>query len=180
MKVIITTLFITNSIFSDSALACSITPKDLNFVTPNRNGITNTFWQDEKQEDETVKRLYITYKDGSTAIIKHRFCSTYQFEAAYYMEEKDRVTSTKKIKTSLTKFLSYVAHKDSTKKEAIRHMIAELDKYSFAPDEIAGVTYNGHDPAYGDTSYSITYFPINYSSLHGSAIFVGMRIGGMH
>lgn len=159
---------------------CKVTEKNLNFQTPKSNDIANTFWQEDKEGDETVKRLQITYKNGSIAVIKHRFCETYQFEAVYYTEERETKNSTEKIKTSLTTLLSYVAHKDSTQKEAIKTMIAELDKYTFVSDEVTGATYNGHDPAYGDTGYSILYSPLNYSSIYSAAISVEMGIGGMH
>lgn len=180
MKYLIVVLLITYSAFCGAKQNCNITSKDLNFFTPKADNITNTFWKDSNEEGESVKRLYVIYKNGSTAIIKHRFCSKYKFEAVYYMEERERTNSTKKIKSSLILFLSYVAHKDSTQKEAIKTIIAELDKYTFVPDEVTGATYNGHDPAYGDTGYSILYSPMNHSSIHSSAISVEMGIGGIH
>lgn len=180
MKIFIAGLLITCSTLCSAEQKCSIKSTDLNFFTPKADNIANTYWQYDKEDGESVKRLHITYKDGSTAVIKHKFCSEYKFEAVYYMEERAQTNSTDKIKTSLTTFLSYVAHKDSTQKEAIKTMFAELDKYTFAPDEVFGATYNGHDPAYGDTGYSILYSPMNYSSIYSSAISVEMGIGGIH
>jgi hypothetical protein len=180
MKIFITGLLITSSTLCSAKQKCSIKSTDLNFVTPKADNIANTYWQDDKEDGESVKRLHITYKDGSTAVIKHKFCSEYKFEAVYYMEEQEQTNSTEKIKTSLILFLSYVAHKDSSQKEAIKTMIAELDKYTFVPNEVFGATYNGHDQAYGDTGYSILYSPINYSSIYSSAISVEMGIGGIH
>lgn len=159
---------------------CKFKEKDLTFTTPKAENIANTFWQDGEENNEVVKRLYITYENGSTAIIKHKFCSEYKFEAVYYTKEIEPKNSTEEIKTSLITFLSYVAHKDSTQKEAIKTMMAELDKYTFVSSEVTGATYNGHDPAYGDTGYSIIYSPLNYSSIYSAAISVEMGIGGIH
>lgn len=180
MKIFITGLLITCSTLCSAEQKCSIKSTDLNFVTPKADNIANTYWQNDKEDGEVIKRFFVTYKDGSTAVIKHKFCSEYKFEAVYYMEERAQMNSTDKIKTSLTAFLSYVAHKDSTQKEAIKTMFAELDKYTFVNDEVFGVTYNGHDPAYGHTGYSIIYSPMNYSSIYSSAISVEMGIGGIH
>ncbi len=180
MKIFITGLLITCSTLCSAEQKCSIKSTDLNFVTPKADNIANTYWQNDKGDGESVKRLHITYKDDSTAVIKHKFCSEYKFEAVYYMEERAQTNSTDKIKTSLTTFLSYVAHKDSTQKEAIKTMMAELDKYTFVPDEAIGATYNGHDSVYGDTSYSILYSPLNYSAIYSAAISVEVGIGGIH
>lgn len=180
MKSLTFLLFIAMSSSTYASNKCNIKLKDLNFVTPKAENIANTYWQDDKEDGEVIKRLFVTYKDGSTAVIKHKFCSEYKFEAVYYMEERAKTNSTNQIKTSLTTFLSYVAHKDSTQKEAIKTMFAELDKYTFVNDEVFGATYNGHDPAYGDTGYSIIYSPMNHSSIYSSAISVEMGIGGIH
>lgn len=180
MKIFITGLLITCSTLCSAEQKCSIKSTDLNFVTPKADNIANTYWQNDKEDGEVIKRFFVTYKDGSTAVIKHKFCSEYKFEAVYYMEERAQMNSTDKIKKSLTTFLSYVAHKDSTQKEAIKTMFAELDKYTFVNDEVFGATYNGHDPAYGDTGYSIIYSPMNHSSIYSSAISVEMGIGGIH
>lgn len=180
MKLLTFLLLIAMSSSTYAINKCNIKSKDLNFVTPKSQNIANTYWQDDKKDGEVIKRLFVTYKDGSTAVIKHKFCSEYKFEAVYYMEERVKTNSTDKIKTSLITFLSYVAHQDSTQKEAIKTMIAELGKYTFVNDEVFGATYNGHDPAYGDTGYSILYSPMNYSSIYSSAISVEMGIGGIH
>jgi hypothetical protein len=180
MKIFITGFLITCSTLCSATQKCSIKSTDLNFITPKADNIANTYWQDNKEDGESIKRLYITYKDGSTAVIKHKFCSEYKFEAVYYREEQEQTNSTEKIKTSLTTFLSYVAHKDNMQKKAIKTMMAELDKYTFVPDEAIGATYNGHDSVYGDASYSILYSPLNYSAIYSAAISVKVGIGGIH
>ena len=180
MKFLPLLLFITMSSPTYASNKCDIKSTDLHFVTPKDDNIANTYWQDNQEDGESVKRLYITYKDGSTAVIKHKFCSEYKFEAVYYMEEQEQTNSTEKIKTSLTTFLSYVAHKDNMQKKAIKKMMTELDKYTFVPDEVIGATYNRNDSVYGDTSYSIIYSPLNYSAIYSAAISVEVGIGGTH
>lgn len=159
---------------------CEIKAKDLTFATPKLDDIANTFWQDGKEGNETVKRLHIAYKDGSTTVIKHRFCNTYKFEAAYYMEEQNRPASKDDIKKKLNELLPYIAHKDNTQKQAVNSMLAQLAEQQFDQGEIFGAAFNGHESVYGDTSYSILYFPNNYSSLHSAAIYMDVGIGGIH
>ncbi|WP_331347122.1 hypothetical protein [Cellvibrio sp. UBA7661] len=180
MKFLPLLFFIAMSSPTYASSKCSIKSKDLNFITPKANNIANTYWQDSNENGESVKRLHITYKDGSTAVIKHTFCSEYKFEAVYYTEEQEQTNSTDKIKASFTTFLSYVAHKDNMQKKAIKSMMAELDKYTFVPDEAFGATYNGHESVYGDTSYSVLYSPLNYSAIYSAAISVEVGIGGIH
>jgi len=180
MKLLYLILFIVLSSTSQAETKCMISTKDLTFNTPKAQDIANTFWQEEKEGQETIKRLNITYRDGSIAVIKHQFCSTYKFEAAYYMEEKGKPKSMEEIQKKLRLSLTYVAQKDNTQKKAIGKMIAELNESSFDSSEIVGASYNGFDSAYGDTGYSIIYFPINHSSLHSAAIFVEVGIGGVH
>lgn len=180
MKFLYAILFLTISSASSATEKCGISTKDLTFSTPTSENIANAFWQESKQGNETIKRLSITYKDGSIAIIKHIFCSTYKFEAAYYMEEEGKPESIEAIKKKLKYSLFYVAHKDNTQKKAIDKMITELNQSDFDLGEIVGATYNGTDSVYGDTEYSIIYLPINHSSLHNAAIFVEIGIGGIH
>ena len=172
-------LIITSSIcYADPK--CQVTAETLTFVTPKSSDITNTFWQDDKEGLEAVKRLHISYNDGSTAIIKHRFCSIYSFEVAYYVENRKNLTSIETLRSKLKTFIGYAAHADSTRQDAIKIMIDELNENGFDPSEIIGVSYNGFDPSYGDTGYDFMYFPIEHSSLHRAAIFVEIGIGGMH
>lgn len=180
MKFLTFLLLIAISSSTYASNICNIKLKDLNFVTPKAANITNTYWQDDKEDGEVIKRLFVTYKDGSTAVIKHKFCSEYKFEAVYYMEKQEQTNSTEKIKTSLATFLSYVAHKDNMQKKAIKTMMAELDKYTFVPDEVFGATYNGHESVYGDASYSVLYSPLNHSAIYSAAISVEVGIGGIH
>ncbi len=180
MKSLTFTLFLTISASVYAGEKCSISAKDLNFTTPKSEKIANTFWQEDQEAGEAVKRLFIAYIDGSSAVIKHRFCDTYKFEAAYYMEDQNRTVSTDDIKNKLTELLPYIAHKDDMQKKAVNSMLAELAEQQFDQGEILGAAYNGHESVYGDTSYSILYFPINYSSLHSAAIYMDVGIGGIH
>ena len=180
MKFFIAALTITSCSFCNAAEKCKITEENLNFSAPKSKTIYKSYWQDSKEGNETIKRLHIAFEDGSTATIKHRFCDLYKFEAAYYMEEQNRAASTNDIKNKLNELLPYIAHKDDMQKKAVNSMLAELAEQQFDQGEILGAAYNGHKSVYGDTSYSILYFPINYSSLHSAAIYMDVGIGGIH
>ena len=96
------------------------------------------------------------------------------------MEEKNRPASNEDVKNKLLLLLPYIALKESSQKEAVTKMTEELNGNTFDIHEVSGANFNGSDPTYGDTGYSILYYPMNYSELHTSAIFIDVGIGGIH
>lgn len=159
---------------------CSITTKSLNLTTPKSADIVNSFWQDDEDGDETIKRLAIIYKDGSVAMIEHKYCSMYNFEVAYYVKDKDNINTTDAISETLNSLFAYAALKDNSQKSAIHAMTQRLKEKNFNPDNSIGTGYDQSNESNQNTEYSISYLPIEDSSLHEAALFVYMGIGGMH
>lgn len=180
MKILACILLIITSQLCHAEYKCNFLTKNLTFTTPKSDDIANTFWQDDKDGHETIKRLYITYKDGSLAVLEHRYCSVYNFEAAYYFGDKSKLANTKEFQKRAKLFFSYASVSDSSQQEAIATMIKELNEKEFDKEKNADAGYNGFDPQHGDTEYNIDYFPLDEVSVHEAALFVYMGLGVMH
>jgi hypothetical protein len=184
MKLLYLTLLITLSASCSAGTAdngkCSITTKSLNLTTPKSANIVNSFWQDDEDGEETIKRLTINYKDGSIAMIEHKYCSMYNFEVAYYVKDKGSVKTTDAISETLNSLFAYAALTDNSQKSAIQAMTQRLKEKKFNPDNSVSTGYDQSNESNQKSEYSISYLPIEDSSLHEAALFVYMGIGGMH
>lgn len=179
MKKILFLIFFLSSA-SEANEKCAYLATNLKFIAPDSQDIAKTFWQDSKDGYETVKRLYITYKDGSTAVIEHKFCSMYNFEVAYYVQDKSKLAAIETIQKKANALLSYSALKDSSQQEALTAIAKNLNERNFNPDKDISTGYSGYNENYGDTEYAVSYLPIENSSLHQAALFVYVGMGGMH
>lgn len=159
---------------------CEISTKNLSFPTPKSNDIANTFWQDDKDGHETIKRLHITYKDGSVAVLEHKFCSMYNFEVAYYVAERGALNTTESIQEKAKYFLTYASIQGGDQQEAIETMAQNLSKKKFTTENEATTGYDGSHPQYGRAEYVIDYYPLGAASIHEAAISFYMGLGGMH
>lgn len=159
---------------------CDISTKSLIFKTPKSNDIANSFWQDDKNGYETIKRLHITYKDGSIAVLEHKFCSMYNFEVAYYAADREAVKNTDLLQKKAEYYFSYASIQGGDQQEAIDTMAKNLDRKKFNPEKQAAIGYTGHHPQYGNSEYSIDYHPLDGASIHEAAITFYMGLGGMH
>ncbi len=159
---------------------CDISSKLLKFKTPESNDIANIFWQDDKDGYETIKRLHITYKDGSIAVLEHKFCSMYNFEVAYYVADRELIENTDLIQKKAKYFFTYAAIQGGDQEEAIETMAVNLHENKFNPEKEAAIGYSGHHPQYGSAEYSIDYYPLGSASIHKAAITFYVGIGGMH
>ena len=159
---------------------CEYTTNKLNFITPNSSDIVNTFWQNDKNGYETIKRLYITYTDGSTAVIEHKFCTVYNFEVAYYTSSRNRLPSTAAIEKKMKLFFTYASLQDGSQQESITTMIEALNKKKFTPEKSIAIGHRGFDPEHGDAEYSIHYQPLGDVAIHKAALTIYMGLGVMH
>jgi hypothetical protein len=159
---------------------CDISSKNLTFKTPKSNDIAKTFWQDDKDGYETIKRLHITYKDGSVAVLEHKFCSMYNFEVAYYATDKETVNNTDLIQKKAEYFFSYAAIQGGDQQEAVETMTKSLHDKKFDPEKEASIGYEGSHPQYGRAEYIIDYRPLGSASIHKAAITLYVGLGGMH
>lgn len=162
------------------AKRCEILTKSLKFPTPKSNDIANTFWQDDKDGHETIKRLQITYKDGSVAVLEHKFCSMYNFEVAYYVTDRKALSTTESIQKKAKYFFTYASIQGGAQQEAIETMIQNLSEKKFTTEKEATTGYDGSHPQYGRAEYSIAYYPLGAISIHEAAFSFYMGLGGMH
>lgn len=172
-------LFITSSLCSADN-KCALSTEDITLVTPTFQDVSNTFWQDDKEERETIKRLYINYKDGSVAVIEHRFCSMYNFKVAYYEKDRSKLSTPDAIHNKIKALFAYSANQDSPLQEAIETMTKELSTKNFTPNKDIITSYDDTNEKHQRAEYSLRYFPIEHPSLHKAALIIYMGIGGMH
>lgn len=182
MKNLVFILLLATSGHCFASQECIFETKKLTFETPKSHDIVNTFWQDDrdKDSDESIKRLFISYKDGSFAILEHKYCLMYNFEAAYYLADKSKLSSIKAIQAKTEQLLAYASIKDSNQHESIGELISTLNGKKFNAERNITSSAYGFIPAYGDSEYSINYFPLGDVSVHQAAFFVYMGIGGTH
>jgi hypothetical protein len=159
---------------------CDISPKLLKFKTPESNDIANTFWQDDKDGYETIKRLHITYKDGSIAVLEHKFCTMYNFEVAYYVADRESIENTDLIQKKAKYFFTYSAIQGGDQQESVETMTKSLHEKKFDPEKEASIGYEGSHPQYGRAEYTIDYHPLGSVSIHKAAITFYIGLGGMH
>lgn len=159
---------------------CKYTTKNLTFPNPTSKNIANIYWQDTKEGYETIKRLYISYKDGSLALIEHKFCSMYNFEAAYYVKEKQEFEKISDIEKEIKSFFKYSSIQDNTLSEALEIMKANMIEKRF--DFEKGLFTNHYDSNehHQLAEFQIEYLPLVDTSFHDAALFIYMGIGGMH
>ena len=83
---------------------CAFTHENLNLSTPKSVDLDQAFWQKDSDNSEKIDRLTMLFKDGSVAVIEHKYCSMYNFEAAYYTDNQAKFSDTEKLTETLKKF----------------------------------------------------------------------------
>ena len=159
---------------------CTLTDKKINLITPTTKDIANSFWQKDVDGYESIDRLYINYKNGSVAIIEHKYCSMYNFEVAYYSKEKDDFSDIGNLTETLQGFFKLSAFSDKKMQSSINAMIERLKEKNYSPDTSVSTAYDDSTEDSKRAEYSIGYVPIEDSSLHKGALFIYVGIGGEH
>ncbi len=61
--------------------------------------VSNYHWDERisSESNEQITTLYLTYKNGDTAIIEHKYCIMYNFEVSYLVADPDFSDSQKNI-----------------------------------------------------------------------------------
>lgn len=181
MKLSMSTLLLLLSIFcyaENSSLSCDITKETLNLSTPTADNIANTFWQEGHDGYEKVNRLHILYKDGSVAVLEHKYCIMYNFEVAYY--SSNALSESRDIVELFENFLTFSGAQDASGKKAAAAINKRLDEKGFNSGRAVATTYDGSTSNNQLVEYSISYQPLEDSSLHKSAVFIYLGIGGEH
>lgn len=165
---------------NESAQDCSFTSSNVHLVTPKADNIANTYWQKSTDGYESVDRLYVNYKDGSVAIIEHKYCSMYNFEVAYYTGKKSDVSSITSLAETIKTLLAYSGIKDDSINNALIELKGKLEIKKFSAEKPIFAGANQSNLKNQAVEYSLSYMPIEDSSLHKAALFVYMAIGGEH
>lgn len=182
---IITTLLLTAITISCHAEnnanhKCILTDKKINLITPTTKDIANSFWQKDIDGYESIDRLYINYKNGSVAIIEHKYCSMYNFEIAYYSKEKNNFSNIQNLTKTVQNLFMLSAFSDKKTQSSITAMIGKLEEKDYNSETSVFTAYDDSTEDSKRAEYSISYVPIEDSSLHKAALFIYMGIGGEH
>ena len=159
---------------------CSLRIENLNFVTPTSDNIESTFWQKDVDGYESINRLHIAYKDGSVAVVEHKYCLMYNFEIAYYASTTNELSDGKKLSEILKSFFNYSAVQDTSIQNAVSAIIKRFEEKGFDADSALATAHDDSTQDNKRAEYSVSYMPIEDSSLHRAALFIYMGIGGEH
>lgn len=179
-SVLLLTFIVTCRAEKGSTDTCSLTGDNLNFFTPTSDNIANIFWQEDVDGYESLNRLHIVYKNGSVAVVEHKYCSMYNFEIAYYAREKSEFSDVPQLKKLLEELLGYAAIKDARTQAAISVMVKQLENKGFDADSALATAHDDSTQDNKRAEYSLSYLPIEGSSLHNAALFIYIGIGGEH
>lgn len=184
MRIIISLLFFSLTVACHAEKSteqdCQFNSSNINLITPKADNIIHSYWQKDTDGYESVDRLYVSYKDGSIATIEHKYCSMYNFEIAYYTSNKSSVSNIENLTRTLETIFSFTGIKDDTINPALADIKEKLQTKKFTPAQTITI---GADESNSDNQrveYSISYMPIEDSSLHKAALFIYMGIGGEH
>lgn len=165
---------------TDGTHECPLTSKKLSFITPTSDNIANAFWQTGTDGYESVDRLHIVYKNGSVAVVEHKYCSMYNLEIAYYANKMDEFSDIKRFEETLKHFFTYSAIQDADGQKAISAMTKRFIEKGFRADSALTTGYEGSTQDNKRAEYSLSYVPVEDSSIHKAALFIYMGIGGEH
>ena len=159
---------------------CEFVGESLQLLTPESSDIANSFWQQDVDGYEAIDRLHINYKNGSVAVIEHKYCSMYNFEVAYYSKSTSEFLDVASLKKTLSKLFKAAAIADESTNRAVMAMSNRLEEKGFSPDQAIATAFDDSTKNNKRAEYSISYLPLEDSSLHKAAVFVYMGIGGEH
>src|SRR5690606_26806479 len=151
---------------TDGTHECPLTSKKLSFITPTSDNIANAFWQTGTDGYESVDRLHIVYKNGSVAVVEHKYCSMYNFEIAYYVNKVDELSGIKELEKTLKRFFTYSAIQDVDIQKAISAMTMRFTEKGFNADGALTTGYEGSTQDNKKAEYSLGYVPVEDSSIH--------------
>ncbi|WP_323814136.1 hypothetical protein [Cellvibrio sp. NN19] len=176
-------IFILSLVAASSCFAerkCEYTTKKLSFPNPTSAEVDNIFWQDAEDGYETIKRLYISYKDGSTAVIEHKFCSMYNFQIAYYTKDKESLKQPDQVYRKMKSLFGYASIKDDTLRDAIEVFNKNLVEEEYDYEKEFFTNHDDSNEKSQGAEFQLEYLPIEGPALHEAALFIYMGIGGMH
>lgn len=157
---------------------CNITKNNINLITPKKPEIIHSYWQESSEGNESVNRLYLSYVDGSIAVVEHKYCTMYNYEIAYYSANKNEASTIESMANTLTELLSYAAIKPSISESPEEKIKEKLKEKGFEKDDAIYFGFHSSDTKNQLVEYSFSYASNEDSSLHRSSTFIYLGIGG--
>lgn len=159
---------------------CNYTKASVKLTTPKAENIAQSYWQTNVEDYESIDRLFVIYKTGSIAIFEHKYCSMYNFEVAYYSRDGGEFSDIASLEKTLRTLFSAASFSDVKTQKAVPAIIEQMKENKFDPSEVSSAAYDGSTEDAKRAEFSLSYIPIEDSSLHKAALFVYMGIGGEH
>lgn len=157
---------------------CVFTHENLNLSTPKGLDLDQAFWQKDLDGSEKIDRITMLFKDGSVAVIEHKYCSMYNFEVAYYTDNQAKFSDTKKLNATLKNLYSLSAIQDKSLDVAINTMTNRLQEKGYSEEQAIGTGYDSSTEKNQKVEFSLSYQPLDDSSIHKAALFIYMGVGG--
>jgi len=157
---------------------CNYKKVNLKLTTPQEENIAHSYWQTDTDGYESIDRLFVIYKNGSVAIIEHKYCSMYNFEVAFYSREATEFSDAISFEKTFRNLFSLAAFSDRKTRKSISTMIKQMNENNF---DSSGTMSASSDASTEDSKraeLSLSYNPLEDSSLHKAALFIYMGIGG--
>ncbi len=178
--IILTVLTVSCYADKNSKQGCDYTKASLKLTTPKAENIAQTYWQTDREDYESIDRLFVVYKTGAMAVFEHKYCSMYNFEVAYYSRDGSELSDLPSFEKTLRTLFSVASFSDAKIQESIPAMMKQISENKFDSSEISSASYDGSTEDAKRAEFSISYLPVEDSSLHRAALFVYMGIGGEH
>lgn len=156
---------------------CTITHQSLAEPTPTDENIAKFFWQKDSDGSEKIDRLTLLLKDGSVAVVEHKYCSMYNFELAYYTNNKTQFENTEALSSTLKNLYNLSAVQDKSIDTAINAMADRLKEKEFNSEQAMGTGYDSSTANNQKAEFSLSYQPLEDSSIHKAALFIYMGVG---
>lgn len=86
---------------------CVYWSKNITIKTPTDANVVNSFRKKSKNENTEIDRFYLTFADGSSALVEHSYCYAYDFTIYYYANQISDVADEKKVAAIIDNLFAY-------------------------------------------------------------------------
>lgn len=157
---------------------CTIARESLVEPTPKSATIAQSFWQKSSEGSDNIDLLTLIFKDGSVAVIEHKYCSMYNFEVAYYTNNPAQFENTEALSSTLKNLYNLSAIQDKSIDSAIGTMTNRLKEKGYNSEQAIGTGFDSSTKNNQKAEFSISYQPLEDSSIHKAALFIYLGVGG--
>lgn len=151
----------------------------------NSATIARHFWESgrDSRSKGHLKTLYLFFKNGDYAVIQHRYCTTYNFNIAYFRSgQTDKLKAVDIAKTLSDLYESYAAKKATFKRPLTNLITTSLTESGFDGDKniSMGLPSGGAEYPNEHVDYSVSYTSLYMStSIYSSVSTFYLGIGGL-